>query len=114
MGDTRTEGVNALVCLKDEREEEDKKAPTVGGRHGVCVCGGGYGRVHIHRSKNPGAAGCRVVVDGGQGRLHGEGVGATWAKPAIKVRSILQSEQHWLGACLVSEEGWSGGWHGAS
>ena len=80
----------------------------------VCVCVYGYGCVHIHRSMHPGAAGCRLVVDRGQGRLHGEGDGATWAKPAIKVRSILQSEQHWLGACLVSEEGRSGGWHGGS
>ena len=76
----------------------------------VCVCIG----VCTHTSMHPGAAGCRLMVDGGHGRLHGEGDGAKWAKPVSKVRSNLRSEQHWLGACLVSEEGRGGGWHGGS
>ena len=79
----------------------------------VCMCMYGYGCVHTHTGMHPEAAGCRLMVDGGQGRLHGEGDGAKWAKPVSKVRSILQSE-HWLGACLLSEEGWGGGWQGKS
>ena len=83
MGDTWIEGVNALVCLKDKREKRRiRRLPTVGGRDGVCVCVCvcvcvyGYGCAHTHTGMHPGAAGFRLMVDRGQGRLHGEGDGA--------------------------------------
>ena len=68
-----------------EKEEEDKKAPN-SGRQGwcvcvcvcvcVCMCVYGYGCAHTHTGMHPGAAGFRLMVDRGQGRLHGEGDGA--------------------------------------
>lgn len=100
-----------------ETEEEDKKAPD-GGRQGWCVCACMCACVWVcmcaHTERHaPWSSGLQVNGGRGQGMLH-EGDGAKWAKPAFKVRRILQSEQHWLGACLMSEEGWSGCWHGGS